>query len=103
MRASSTSSAHGVPRATGDLDILVRPTIENAHRVLHALRLFGAPVDAHGIRETDAPVRRVGHAVPPLWKVPESDAHREPQVMIRDQSVFRMSCSTSSFPTAAAI
>ena len=46
-------AVHGVPRATGDLDILVRPTIENAQRVLHALRLFGAPVDAHGIRETD--------------------------------------------------
>ena len=25
---------HGVPRATGDLDILVRPTGENAQRVL---------------------------------------------------------------------
>ena len=46
-------AVHGVPRATGDLDVLVRPTIENAHRVLQALRLFGAPVDAHGIRETD--------------------------------------------------
>jgi len=46
-------AVHGVPRATGDLDILVRPTLENAHRVLQALRLFGAPVDAHGIRETD--------------------------------------------------
>jgi len=46
-------AVHGVPRATGDLDILVRPTIQNAHRVLQALRLFGAPVDAHGIREAD--------------------------------------------------
>jgi hypothetical protein len=46
-------AVHGVPRATGDLDILVRPTIQNAQRVLQALRLFGAPVDAHGIREAD--------------------------------------------------
>ncbi|MGH9411992.1 MAG: hypothetical protein ACRD1V_21355 [Vicinamibacterales bacterium] len=37
-------AAHGAPRATGDLDILVRPTAENADRVLAALRSFGAPV-----------------------------------------------------------
>jgi hypothetical protein len=37
-------AAHGVPRATGDLDIWVRPTIDNAGRVLHALRRFGAPL-----------------------------------------------------------
>jgi hypothetical protein len=36
-------AAHGVPRATGDLDIWVRGTDENAPRVLAALRLFGAP------------------------------------------------------------
>ena len=35
-------AAHGVPRATGDLDIWVRATPENAHRVLEALRAFGA-------------------------------------------------------------
>jgi predicted nucleotidyltransferase len=46
-------AVHGIPRATGDLDVLVRPTAENAVRVLHALRLFGAPIDAHGIREAD--------------------------------------------------
>lgn len=37
-------AAHGVPRATGDLDIWVRPTAENAERVLVALRRFGAPL-----------------------------------------------------------
>ncbi|HEY6360716.1 MAG TPA: DUF6036 family nucleotidyltransferase [Vicinamibacterales bacterium] len=37
-------AAHGVPRATGDLDIWVRPTPENADRVLEALRRFGAPL-----------------------------------------------------------
>jgi len=46
-------AAHGVPRATGDLDVLVRPTRENARRVLEGLRRFGAPVDAHGITEED--------------------------------------------------
>lgn len=46
-------AVHGVPRATGDLDILVRPSRENATRTLAALRAFGAPVDAHGIGEDD--------------------------------------------------
>ncbi|HEX7702713.1 MAG TPA: nucleotidyl transferase AbiEii/AbiGii toxin family protein [Kofleriaceae bacterium] len=37
-------AAHGNPRATGDIDIWVRPTRENAERVLQALRAFGAPL-----------------------------------------------------------
>ena len=37
-------AAHGVPRATGDIDIWVRSTPENAERVLQALRAFGAPL-----------------------------------------------------------
>jgi hypothetical protein len=32
---------HGVPRFTGDLDLLVRPTEENARRILAALEAFG--------------------------------------------------------------
>ncbi len=36
-------AAHGVPRATGDLDIWVRPESKNADRVLAALKAFGAP------------------------------------------------------------
>lgn len=36
-------AAHGVPRATGDLDLWVRPSSENADRVLRALHEFGAP------------------------------------------------------------
>jgi hypothetical protein len=34
--------AHGYPRATGDIDIWVRPTAENAGRVMRALKRFGA-------------------------------------------------------------
>jgi hypothetical protein len=34
---------HGAPRFTGDLDILVRPSLENAARVLGALEAFGFP------------------------------------------------------------
>jgi hypothetical protein len=37
-------AAHGIPRATGDLDIWVRPDPANASRVLDALRVFGAPL-----------------------------------------------------------
>ena len=37
-------AAHGLPRATGDIDIWVRPSVENATRVVRALHTFGAPV-----------------------------------------------------------
>ena len=33
--------AHGFPRTTGDLDILVRPTPANAPRIVRALHRFG--------------------------------------------------------------
>ena len=35
---------HGHPRATGDLDVWVEPTPENADRVYRALQRFGAPL-----------------------------------------------------------
>ena len=44
---------HGVPRATGDLDVWVRPDSVNAKRVVYALAHFGAPIDDVGINETD--------------------------------------------------
>lgn len=37
-------AAHGAPRATGDLDLWVRPSPENAPRVVQALKQFGAPL-----------------------------------------------------------
>lgn len=37
-------AAHGLPRATGHMDIWVRPTPENAARTMEALRRFGAPL-----------------------------------------------------------
>lgn len=36
---------HGRPRATGDLDVWVEATPENAARVVRALASFGAPMD----------------------------------------------------------
>ena len=39
-------AVHGLPRATGDMDVWVRRTPDNAKRVLEALAAFGAPVGA---------------------------------------------------------
>ena len=44
---------HGVPRVTGDLDIWIEPSPDNASKAWSALIAFGAPVYALGIRETD--------------------------------------------------
>lgn len=38
-------AVHGHPRATGDLDLWVRASSENAARVWQALVTFGAPLD----------------------------------------------------------
>jgi hypothetical protein len=35
---------HAAPRFTKDLDVWVRPSLDNAGRVLRALRAFGAPI-----------------------------------------------------------
>ena len=46
-------AAHGFPRTTGDIDLLVEPTAASAQRVFRALLGFGAPVTAHGVAEED--------------------------------------------------
>lgn len=46
-------AVHGIVRATGDLDVFVRPSVDNAARVVRALRAFGAPLQAHGVTELD--------------------------------------------------
>jgi hypothetical protein len=46
-------AVHGYLRATGDLDLWVRPDPENAQRVWRALLRFGAPVDALNLSQTD--------------------------------------------------
>lgn len=46
-------AAHGIPRATGDFDIFVRPSAKNSSRVYDALAIFGAPVEAHGVGRAD--------------------------------------------------
>lgn len=58
---------HGLPRATYDLDVFVRPSAENAERVYRALANFGAPLDSAGVTpqdfETPGMVYQIG--VPP--------------------------------------
>ena len=44
---------HGAPRASGDIDVFVRPTPENARRLIAALNRFGAPLDAAQVSEKD--------------------------------------------------
>ena len=44
-------AVHRLPRATKDLDLWVRPSADNAPRVLKALDAFGAP--RHGLTEAD--------------------------------------------------
>ncbi len=44
---------HGHPRATKDIDVLVRATPANAARVYRALAAFGAPLSAFEVTEAD--------------------------------------------------
>lgn len=46
-------AAHGVPRATADLDVWIEPTEANADRAWRALIAFGAPLEALGVRLAD--------------------------------------------------
>ena len=39
-------AVHGVPRATGDLDLWIEISDDNSERVWRALTIFGAPVDS---------------------------------------------------------
>ena len=48
-------AAHGIPRATGDLDIWIRPTPENAARVINALKTFGAALCNLGADDLSRP------------------------------------------------
>jgi Nucleotidyl transferase of unknown function (DUF2204) len=50
-------AAHGFPRATGDIDIWVRNTPENARSVVRALAKFGAPLS--NVSEDDFTARNV--------------------------------------------
>ena len=57
--------AHGHPRATGDLDIWVRASSENAPRVRRAIEVFGMPVDKIALRELALPGLVLQFGFPP--------------------------------------
>jgi hypothetical protein len=44
---------HGAPRASGDIDLFVRPSSDNAAKVYAALAAFGAPLAAQGVAARD--------------------------------------------------
>jgi nucleotidyltransferase AbiEii toxin of type IV toxin-antitoxin system len=44
---------HGAPRASGDIDLFVRPSPENSERVHAALARFGAPLETQGVGPLD--------------------------------------------------
>jgi hypothetical protein len=44
-------AVHGLPRATGDLDVWVRPTSDNARRVWQSLMRFGAPLTSVNLKD----------------------------------------------------
>jgi hypothetical protein len=48
-------ASHGFPRFTGDLDIWVRPSNENAQRVWNALLRFGAPLSGISLDDFRTP------------------------------------------------
>lgn len=59
-------AVHGAPRFTGDLDVLIRPTVENAARLLTAVRAFGFPVQSLRPEELVEPRRMLQMGVEPV-------------------------------------
>lgn len=48
-------AAHGFPRATGDIDIFVKPNPKNANRVYECLAKYGAPLEGISVEDFIAP------------------------------------------------
>ena len=48
-------AAHAMPRATGDIDVWIRPNAANAQRVWVALAEFGAPIGDLTLEELSQP------------------------------------------------
>ena len=59
-------AVHGHPRATKDLDVWVEPSVENAERVLAALREFGAPLQGLTVQDLTSPGVTYQIGLPPL-------------------------------------
>ncbi len=59
-------AAHGLVRATGDLDVWIRRSITNAERVRAALVQFGVPTGQVAVEDLVAPGTVVQVGVPPV-------------------------------------
>jgi hypothetical protein len=59
-------AVHGCPRATHDIDFWVRPSPENAKRVLRALAIFGAPLQSVVAQDFENPGTIFQIGLPPL-------------------------------------
>jgi hypothetical protein len=59
-------AAHGHVRATKDLDIWVRPSAENAARVIAAIKSFGAPLHDLTVQDLASPGLVFQIGVPPV-------------------------------------
>lgn len=59
-------AAHGLIRATKDLDVFVRPSAENAPRVFEALAAFGAPLQDLSEQDLQTPGLIFQIGVPPV-------------------------------------
>jgi hypothetical protein len=57
---------HGVPRFTGDIDVLIRPTLANGTRLLEALADFGFPVSQLDAADVIQPSRILQMGVEPV-------------------------------------
>ncbi len=57
---------HGAPRFTGDMDILIRPTVENAQRLLLVIEEFGFPNVPLTAVQITAPGKIIEMGVPPV-------------------------------------
>jgi len=57
---------HGAPRFTGDIDVYVNPTAQNADRVVEALADFGFKLPELGTEDFRTPEKVVQLGVPPV-------------------------------------
>jgi hypothetical protein len=48
-------AAHGIPRATGDIGLWIRPTTQNAKAVWNALEKFGAALSHFSLADLEKP------------------------------------------------
>ncbi len=58
-------AAHGLPRATGDIDLWIRCSPENAKKVWRALSKFGAPIKDISIEDFQTPDLIIQVGLPP--------------------------------------